>query len=407
MTYEEIDFFETRLREMLVFVSNAKISAEQEDKKIIDLRSQFKLVKGGNQEEEKTAEKQHSIINEKEILKECMFNLNDCTVRKTKGGFEVRFRRMGIEKSRFAKTKKEAQAKMQRFLTALNKSLKKHNGELVIEEAEQPPASFLEIADYFIYHIKQKMVAPETYRSYKQRYEHYIRNKYKNCTFAELTPMKLQPYLEKLRDQKGRTYEEVRMLLNGIFKYARANGLIDINPIEALFILPHERTHGKALTLAEEKDLLERIKGTEHEYEFLVCLYAGARPSEATSDVIDIAAGTITLKNAKLKKWQKQNKERVLPLFPMLKKHLDKGIKKRKAIGYRALSDLFSKIMPTHTLKDLRHTFATRCKECGVLPEVVNLWQGHVLGSDMTALVYTHYSLEFQKMQAKLIEYDV
>ena len=35
--------------------------------------------------------------------------------------------------------------------------------------------------------------------------------------------------------------------------------------------------------------------------------------------------------------------------------------------------------------------------------ELVNLWMGHSAGKNLTANTYTHFSMEFQKKQAKKI----
>ena len=65
----------------------------------------------------------------------------------------------------------------------------------------------------------------------------------------------------------------------------------------------------------------------------------------------------------------------------------------------------FKKYCPNNTLKDLRHTFTTRARECGIDNELVSVWTGHSLGN-ITASVYTHFSNEFQQEQAKKVEYD-
>ena len=133
-------------------------------------------------------------------------------------------------------------------------------------------------------------------------------------------------------------------------------------------------------------------------------LFAGARPSEATATVIDWQKETITIKNAKLKRWQKE-KYRELPLFPMLKPYETALKQADSEYTKNYLNDVMQKTLPNHTLKDLRHTFSSRAKECGINPELVNIWQGHSPGTDMTAKIYTHFSMEYQKKQAKRLRY--
>lgn len=64
----------------------------------------------------------------------------------------------------------------------------------------------------------------------------------------------------------------------------------------------------------------------------------------------------------------------------------------------------FKKLCPNHTLKDLRHTFTTRARECGIDNEVVAVWTGHSLGN-ITSSVYTHFSNKFMQEQAKKLNY--
>ena len=65
----------------------------------------------------------------------------------------------------------------------------------------------------------------------------------------------------------------------------------------------------------------------------------------------------------------------------------------------------FKKYCPDNTLKDLRHTFTTRARECGIDNELVSVWTGHSLGN-ITSSVYTHFSMEFQQEQSKKLAYN-
>ncbi|MBQ6980066.1 MAG: hypothetical protein IJR66_02250 [Clostridia bacterium] len=329
-----------------------------------------------------------------------MFTIKDCSIRRRNNLYEVRFHRFGIEKSKSAKSRTSAIQKMQEYLKILNRELKL----IEPEEEKNTPKKFIEIADYFMYKIKKPNVKADTFRSYESKYINYIKAKYQNDFFFDLTPMRLQEDLSRLRAVKGKTFEDVRMLLFGIFKYAKANGYIQTNPIESVYLPPYERVNGTALTFAEENELLKAIQGKPYEKYFLIMLFAGARPSEATATVIDWQKETITIKNAKLKRWQKE-KYRELPLFPMLKPYETALKQADSEYTKNYLNDVMQKTLPNHTLKDLRHTFSSRAKECGINPELVNIWQGHSPGTDMTAKIYTHFSMEYQKKQAKRLRY--
>ena len=72
----------------------------------------------------------------------------------------------------------------------------------------------------------------------------------------------------------------------------------------------------------------------------------------------------------------------------------------------RVITEEFSALCPNHTLKDLRHTFTTRARECGIDNELVAVWTRHSLGN-ITSSVYTHFSMEFQKEQAVKLKYII
>ena len=79
-----------------------------------------------------------------------------------------------------------------------------------------------------------------------------------------------------------------------------------------------------------------------------------------------------------------------------------------KTIRPDILTKWVSKIMPNHHCHDLRHTFITRCQECGVPTPIVSLWAGHKISgidSSLTVQVYSHYSEETQLAEARKVRY--
>jgi integrase len=59
---------------------------------------------------------------------------------------------------------------------------------------------------------------------------------------------------------------------------------------------------------------------------------------------------------------------------------------------------VFKKLCPNHHLHDLRHTYATRCAECGVAVNVCQQVLGHAT-ADMTLNVYMHVLDEFKRKE--------
>ena len=82
-----------------------------------------------------------------------------------------------------------------------------------------------------------------------------------------------------------------------------------------------------------------------------------------------------------------------------------------KSVNIYKLRSAFKRLFPEHHPHELRYTFITRCKECGVNPEVVMLWDGHSSDKDVRSSVvdrgYTDYSLEFFIAESKKVDYDL
>ena len=62
--------------------------------------------------------------------------------------------------------------------------------------------------------------------------------------------------------------------------------------------------------------------------------------------------------------------------------------------------------MPNHHLHDLRHTFITRCQECGIAREIVSLWAGHAADSSVTSTVYTHLEKNEEYQLSEIEKFD-
>ncbi len=61
--------------------------------------------------------------------------------------------------------------------------------------------------------------------------------------------MLLQKHLTELHERIPRVAESVKTLLNNIFDYALNNGLIERNPVKAVYIPKHIRETGKGIKL--------------------------------------------------------------------------------------------------------------------------------------------------------------
>ena len=337
-----------------------------------------------------------------------MPRLKDFKIRvKNNRYYEIRFRRYGYNVSFSSKNFEEAKRKAFDWLYTFEEQIKPQVHFTVLSKSDSEHFNvsksilFKQFADDYMYKIKVKRVKPITFKGYKNHYENIIIPKFGKMRIADIKPILVQGFLDKENEKAPRQCEDVKMLLNNIFDYAVNNGIIERNPIKAVFIPKHERVTGQALTYEEERRFVNEIKNSKYENVFLKMLYSGVRPTEVSSITENAKDNTLTIKIAKLKSYQK-NYYRTVPMFPLYKTTLN--LPPLKTYQHNKLCEEFKRFLPNHTLKDLRHTFTTRARECGIDNELVAVWTGHSLGN-ITSKVYTHFSVEFQQEQARKLIY--
>ena len=191
----------------------------------------------------------------------------------------------------------------------------------------------------------------------------------------------------------------VRQIYNQAFREAVRAGLIDRNPVDDVDCVKHNYNSGHALTLAQQSEFLELTVNDVDSALYRFYLLTGCRPSEPLavcwSDVSDHSIripGTKTVKS-----------DRVLPLSDELKQLLSSVFRSSDRIfprSYQAVQKHFTffiqpKLSFSMTLKDLRHTFATRCIEAGISIKTIQKWLGHS-NYGTTANIYSHVTSEFE-----------
>lgn len=263
-----------------------------------------------------------------------------------------------------------------------------------------------EWATIYLEKYKRVTVKPVTYDKIQRIAKKHVIEPFGDYDVTELKPLILQDYFAGLiADGKGRTAEDVKTFLTGMFDIIVKHNVIHSNPMHAVIVPKHYRKHGTALTFAEERALLEKVKGSYYEKAMLFMLYSGARGSEVylfSENDIDYENNVIRITTTKQK--DGVNKVyRYVPIFerllPVLKMPGQYNVNSKK------LTMAFKKLMPDHHLHELRHTFTTRCRECGIDNDVTSLWTGHTFGGNTTSRVYTHFSMEFLQQEAKKLNY--
>lgn len=228
-------------------------------------------------------------------------------------------------------------------------------------------------------------------------------------------------YLEPLKDKPIRSIKapqmqacidactttqqvEIKTVCHKIFDYAMKMEFIDHDPSRYLKSENVNERRKREVLTAEQITALEDIDEWWSKIT-LMLVYSGMRTKELKEldpEWIDIDNGCIDIQKAKNKSSLRQIPihAHVLCLFSEYK---DFGC---NLFGYThdGLNKAL-KLFCGHTAHDSRHTFATRMRECGCDPLILQLLLGHT-PSTITERVYTHITLEELRKNLELLKYE-
>lgn len=211
----------------------------------------------------------------------------------------------------------------------------------------------------------------------------------------------------------GRTRKYTRQVWHSAFRKAQQLGVIDNNVLTLTDDIRYKKQCGRALTMTEQSDFLKALQGKRYENIMRFYLYTGVRRAEALSlewSDIDYDRKLILIKGTKTEDSYRHilltdEVQEILERQRMQNEAEKDSRGENKRNGYvfdyslAYLSQAFKKICPNHHLHDLRHTYITRCAECGVSVAVCQQLVGHST-ADMTMNVYTHVMDEFKRKEA-------
>lgn len=321
------------------------------------------------------------------------------TRQKPNGVYEIRCSINKVPISGSGKTLDVAAEDFIRKLVNLERGTQKKSAE--------DKTLFVDFAEKWFIVVKKPTVKPNTYESFYAAYTTHIKPYFKGKLIKAITPMEIQPLFTKfIRQKKSKTAQTIKVLLNQIFRAAVAERIIPQNPMDGVQILKYQPKKGKALTLSEEREFLHCIKGSRYELAFAFLLFGGMRRGELHGVKVD--GEFLSVPDGKVRVAQEQTIRKV-PITPMLQRYLTAASKSqiKEALAYNVemLTRYFKTFCPNHHLHELRHTFITRCQECGVSREVVSVWAGHAADKTMTSTVYTHFADDFMISEGKKVDY--
>ncbi len=259
---------------------------------------------------------------------------------------------------------------------------------------------------------KKQTTKPSTYAEYERLFQKNLKPRFGNCKLSDISRQTLQNYLFEFTSAgKYRTAEKLKLLLNCIFDLAAEDFNIK-SPVRKIALPYHESKKGSAFTKAEERKLVEYCINNPDgatTSAMLVLLYFGLRQCELAS--IQLIDGKFLNCITGKERLGREESHRQIPITPVARRvlqHID--FEKAKNTKRDSIRTLFTRLFPNHHPHELRYTFITRCKECGVNHELVMLWDGHKDDKEVrTSKVdrgYTDYSEEYILSEAEKVNYE-
>ncbi|MDR0850240.1 MAG: site-specific integrase [Christensenellaceae bacterium] len=232
-----------------------------------------------------------------------------------------------------------------------------------------------------------------------------IKKTFDDMPLSKLTADYIQEKLNN--DPLTRTCEGVYTALKLALEKAksRTGGRSVMEQVEKV---KHERKRGRALTKAEIEKLLEVADNQTEKDIIMVYIYTGMRVGEIDRVLvkhIDFANNEFYIDGTKTK-----GSRRTMPILPPLKPILERLVANRngeeKLFAKHTINTIrnFFKLIKEKsqikfTLKDLRHTCVTNCKDNGIPISVYFRWFGWS-DDTMARKVYTHVT-DFERSESQ------
>lgn len=292
--------------------------------------------------------------------------------------------------------------------------------------------------------LKKKTVRPNTVRNYSERYERNIKNVIGNKLLTEVKPIHCQKIFSDMADEgyKTTTIYQTRIALYNMLEFAKENKVIITNPckksVKSDIGKPSDKK--EALTIDDQRRFLAAAKGQSYEYQYRFALQTGLRTGELVGlkwEDINFERKTLTIERSmefryKVGEWRvgppkSKSGYRTIPLTDeaicILKAQKEKN-RKLKVIDKEWADTVFLcrkgqpvknstydtalfKICDKAGIKRfsmhvLRHTFATRCIEGGMMPKTLQKILGHS-NIGITMNLYVHITEEEKQKEIDLV----
>lgn len=320
-----------------------------------------------------------------------------------------RITQKGLYQARFHREGMNIEVASKEFATMKRKFLAK----LVEYANKQEQKGYPLFKDYAADWLKEKArtVKETTYKGYEQIVRANLLPVFGEMSLNQMNRKNIQEFLFGYVDQgKNRTAQKTKILLTSMFDVIVDDFPALTNPMRKIVLNHYEVKKGQAFSKDEEMQIIEYCKKNPQYLgndAILLLMYTGMRVGELASITVDDKY--IHCISEKTRKGRKEV-IRNIPITPMLQKILHMiDFQKVLRTSRDVARDAIKRIFPDRHPHELRYTFITRAKECGVNPEVVMLWVGHEHDKDVkTSKVdrgYTTYSEEYLLAESEKICY--
>lgn len=328
---------------------------------------------------------------------------------------------------RFGKRKSKRSKKLQEVRQWLA------DATYINEHSDIEQATNMMVDTWFEYWIdvKKKTVRPNTVRNYTERYNKNIQKIIGRKILTEVKPIHCQKIFTDMAEEgyKTSTIYQTRIALFNMLEFAKENEVILSNPckksVKSDMGKPSQKK--EALTIDVQKKFIEYAKGQSYENQFRFILQTGLRTGELVGlkwEDIDFSKKAIRIQRSmeyrySVGEWrigEPKSKAgyRTIPLTDEAirilteQKEKNKNIKKiqeewsefiflsRKGepVKNSAYDTALFKIcdkakINRFSMHVLRHTFATRCIEGGMMPKTLQKILGHS-NIGITMNLYVH-----------------
>jgi integrase len=295
--------------------------------------------------------------------------------------------------------------------------------------------------------MKKKTVRYSTVTNHINRYTANIKDVIGNRLVSEVKPVHCQQIFTRMADQgyKSSSMHITKETLHGLLEFAVENDLIATNPCKrsvktniGVSSAPKE-----ALTIPEQRAFVEMVRATKYGNQFLFALQTGLRVGEIIGlqwKDVNFKKRTVTVSRT-MKYWYDKEDPgwlvgepktvhgyRTIPLtdeaIRILKSQREKNAKipvigmewrdqvflgdngqpPREMVYYHALTEMCkANGMRSVTMHILRHTFATRCIEAGMIPKTLQKILGHS-SINITMNLYVHITEDEKNKEMEMVQ---